>query len=66
MNGYIIFSDLKGFSKLSEPELRTFYKDVMSELATHLRPFIERAAVWNTWGDAFVAVFENGRDACNC
>jgi class 3 adenylate cyclase len=63
MNGYIIFSDLKGFSKLSEPELRTFYRDVMSELAVHLKPFIDKASVWNTWGDAFVAVYENGRDA---
>jgi len=63
MNGYVIFSDLKGFSKLSEPELRTFYSEVMSELSVHLKPFIEKASVWNTWGDAFVAVFEYGCDA---
>ncbi|MEI2397027.1 adenylate/guanylate cyclase domain-containing protein [Paenibacillus phytohabitans] len=63
MNGYVIFSDLKGFSKLSEPELRIFYKEVMPELSIQLKPLIDRASVWNTWGDAFVAVFEYGRDA---
>lgn len=63
MNGYVIFSDLKGFSKLSEPELRIFYKEVMPELSVQLKPYIEKASVWNTWGDAFVAIFENGHDA---
>ncbi|CAM4019680.1 adenylate/guanylate cyclase domain-containing protein [Cohnella lubricantis] len=63
MNGYLIFSDLKGFSKLTEPEIRIFYKEIMPQLSERLKPFIERASVWNTWGDAVVAVYESGHDA---
>lgn len=63
MNGYIVFSDLKGFSKLTEPELRLFFRNVLQDLSVELKPYLERATVWNTWGDAIVAVFDSGATA---
>ncbi len=58
-NAYIVFTDLKGFSKLSEPEIKIFYSDVLSDLSRKIINFKEDALVWNTWGDALVAIFED-------
>lgn len=63
MNGYIIFSDLKGFSKLSSPEIRLFYKDVLPRLFEKIHTYRDKSKIWNTWGDAIVAIFEDGKDA---
>ncbi|MFA5454957.1 MAG: adenylate/guanylate cyclase domain-containing protein [Sulfurimonas sp.] len=58
-NAYIVFTDLKGFSKLSEPEIRIFYSEVLPELASKIIHLKEESLVWNTWGDALVAIFED-------
>lgn len=58
-NAYIIFTDLKGFSKLSEPEIKIFYNEIMQELAIKVIHLKEHALVWNTWGDALVAIFKD-------
>ena len=63
MNGFIIFSDLKGFSKLTEPEIRLFYGSLIPPLAKTVKPYKERAKALNTWGDAIVAIFENAQVA---
>ena len=63
MNGYVIFSDLKGFSKLTEPEIRIFYKNLIPRLHNDIIDIVNKSLVRNTWGDAIVAVFENGKDA---
>ena len=59
--GYVVFTDLKGFSKMNEPEM--FYEHTIRPLAKNLRKFKYKAEVWNTWGDALVAVFLKGIDA---
>lgn len=58
-NAYVMFTDLKGFSKLSEPEIRIFYNDILSDLSEDIIHLKESALVWNTWGDALVAIFED-------
>ncbi len=58
-NAYVVFTDLKGFSKLSEPEIRIFYNDILSDLSKDIIHLKENALVWNTWGDALVAIFED-------
>lgn len=63
MNGYIIFTDLKGFSKLSEPEVKLFYQYVVPKLSVEIHKYKEKSKIWNTWGDAIVAIFEDGKDA---
>jgi class 3 adenylate cyclase len=63
MNGFVIFSDLKGFSKLTEPEIRLFYKELIPQLSDAISKYKPIAKVLNTWGDAIVAVFEDGKDA---
>lgn len=35
-HAYLIFTDLKGFSKLSEPEIEIFYNEVLQEVAEKL------------------------------
>lgn len=63
MNGFVIFSDLKGFSKLTEPEIRIFYQDIINSLAAEFKYYRDHALVWNTWGDAIVAVYDSGKIA---
>lgn len=65
MNGYILFSDLKGFSRLSEPEIAQYYNEVLPGLRDKIVKYSELSKVWNTWGDAIIAVFDNGKDACD-
>ncbi len=62
-NAYVIFTDLKGFSKLSEIEIQIFYNDVLSDLSKEIISLKESALVWNTWGDALVAIFEDENNA---
>lgn len=59
---YLIFTDLKGYSKLSEEQTIEFQKVVCAELATQLGKFVEPDChiAFNTWGDAVYAVFESG------
>jgi class 3 adenylate cyclase len=59
--GYVVFTDLKGFSNMKEPD--TFYEYTVRPLAKSLRDHKHKALVWNTWGDALVAVFKKGIDA---
>lgn len=63
MNGYIIFSDLKGYSKLSETETRKYFEKVNYDLSQRMNKYLQCAEAFNTWGDAVVAVFTDGRDA---
>ena len=60
---YYVFSDLSGFSKLSEPEIGIFQKQVIPDLAKELGRIRDKAKVFNTWGDAVFVVFENCSDS---
>jgi len=60
---YYVFSDLAGFSKLSEPEIGVFQKQIIPDLYLQLENLRKKAKVFNTWGDAVFAVFENCKDA---
>ncbi len=63
MKGYIIFSDLKGYSKLSETETRKYFENVNYDLSQRMHKYLQQAEAFNTWGDAVVAVFMAGKDA---
>ncbi len=65
MIGYIIFSDLKGFSKLSEPEIKKYYKEIYDPLYEKMNFLLANAKVLNTWGDAFILIFDEGKHAIN-
>ncbi|MCK5606127.1 hypothetical protein KAR91_29785 [Candidatus Pacearchaeota archaeon] len=60
---YIVFSDLKGFSKLIEEEISVFQEQVLVKLRDEIRIEKEKSAVWNTWGDAVFTAFEDGKIA---
>lgn len=65
IQGFIIFSDLKGFSKLT-PQKQQRYIDIhVGKLGVSLADYFKLAKVRNTWGDAIMAVFEDGQDAAN-
>ncbi|MFF1495877.1 HEAT repeat domain-containing protein [Streptomyces sp. NPDC058304] len=60
----IIFCDVKGYSKLTEPQLKRFAQGTMSDISAVLakqKPFYV-----NTWGDAIVAAFNDPRKAAHC
>lgn len=58
-NAYIVFTDLKGFSKLTELELKIFYTDILTSLSSEIIHLKNDALVWNTWGDALLAIFKD-------
>ncbi|MHC6202865.1 tetratricopeptide repeat-containing protein [Breznakiellaceae bacterium SP9] len=60
---YIVFTDLKGFSRLSEDKVILFQTEVVPALASKIKIYKDRSKVWNTWGDAIFAAFEDGIDA---
>lgn len=64
-NAYIVFTDLKGFSKLSEPENIIFYNQVLNDLSHEILPYKSAALIWNTWGDALLAIFEDEEQVVN-
>lgn len=63
MTGHIIFTDLKGFSILSEPQLRVFYSVLLPALSSRLKEYLAPCVVTNTWGDALFAVFNDVESA---
>ena len=62
---YIVFSDLKGFSKLIEEEITIFQEKVLVKLKEEIKKEKEKSAVWNTWGDAVFTAFEDGKVAAD-
>ena len=60
----ILFSDLSGFSRLSEKEMGLFFEIVLDRL-THIITK-EKPLVSNTWGDALYLVFDNTDAAARC
>jgi tetratricopeptide (TPR) repeat protein len=64
-NAYIIFTDLKGFSKLSEPEYKIFYNSILNDLSDKIIKYKAKSIVWNTWGDALVAILKDKKDVIN-
>ncbi|MEH7608471.1 hypothetical protein, partial [Priestia megaterium] len=61
--GVIVYSDLKGFSKLEPKEQKRYLTVYVNLLSDTIKPSLEKALLSNTWGDAIIAVFESGTDA---
>ena len=62
----ILFGDVKGFSKLSEPQLPLFIKHVLKRLAKITQRYEKDIELSNTWGDGFFLVFEQVEAAAAC
>src|SRR2546430_1522645 len=57
----LLFADVAGYSKLTEPELNVYMTSVMPSIAKVVRdtnPFLV-----NTWGDGLLAAFDDVIDA---
>ena len=63
MNCFIVFTDLKGYSKLSENEADLFFNQINPALSVKIKQYLDRAEAFNTWGDSVVAAFADGKDA---
>lgn len=55
---YIVFTDLKHFSVLTEAQNIDFQTHYNKRLAIKLGALPDKAIVWNTWGDAIFAAFD--------
>jgi HAD superfamily hydrolase (TIGR01509 family) len=59
----LLFSDIRGYSKLNAGQLKQFYDRVLPRLAERIQPFCHECI--NTWGDAIYGVYKNARDAAD-
>jgi hypothetical protein len=60
------FSDFKGFSKLDEHQVVTFFEKVMQEVSATIDGFGEAVRARNSWGDGLYLVFASVQDAARC
>ena len=58
----ILFADVKGYSVLSDEQMRNFAHHVMEELSVRLRNIEIKEK--NTWGDGIVVICEKIEDLC--
>jgi glyoxylase I family protein len=61
---FLLFADVKGFSKLDEHQFHLFSSEVMPRLAAPLDN--SPPDYCNTWGDAIFAVYTDGEAAVSC
>ncbi len=52
----ILLTDVAGYSKLAEPQLRSFMQHAVAEIAALFDTARDKFTELNTWGDAIVAV----------
>lgn len=52
----LLFCDVAGYSKLTEPQLRVFVERVLPEVAALVEDHRDQLMELNTWGDALVAI----------
>ena len=52
----ILFLDVSGYSKLTEPQLNVYMQNILPELAKIIQPYSNNLSEINTWGDAIIAV----------
>lgn len=63
---YIVYIDLKGYSKLKEDQKHELLCEfIPNQFDERFQKHIEKAVVSNTWGDAVLAVFSNGAEAAD-
>ncbi len=65
MYGYVIFTDIEKYSTLKDADLKIYYSKVIPVIFQKLQSYKDSAVIWNTWGDAIVAVYEKAEAAIN-
>jgi len=63
MYGYVIFTDIEKYSTLKDADLKIYYNKVVPLISEKLKVYKDAAIIWNTWGDAIVAVYEKAEMA---
>jgi len=63
--GYVIFTDLEKYSALKDADLKIYYDKIIPVIYQKLKFYKDSAVIWNTWGDAIIAAYENGEKAIN-
>lgn len=61
----LIFTDFKGFSKLPEPVIPLFWRDVMGRCAEQLETYRSEILCQNSWGDALYLAMADVRAAAS-
>ena len=62
----VLFSDLTGFSKLTESQVRAYWSSFMPNIARVLDSAGSRILAKNTWGDALYVVLADAESAAEC
>lgn len=62
----MLFGDVKGFSKLTDSQLRPFVTEILGRLAEVVTAFRAHVSFKNTWGDGLFLVFEDAHEAARC
>lgn len=55
---YVLFADIKGFSKIPDAELPDVMSEVWTNIGSILEPYRDGIVTYNTWGDALFLVFQ--------
>ncbi len=61
----VLFGDFAGFSGLREFDLKVFYEDILSVIASEIYPYQDDILSKNTWGDGLFMVFRDVTSAGN-
>jgi class 3 adenylate cyclase/tetratricopeptide (TPR) repeat protein len=62
----MLFADIRGFSKLSDQQLRPFTEHVLGALAAVLDQYGDAVSHRNTWGDGLYVVMREPETAAGC
>ncbi|MGE3840830.1 MAG: TRAFs-binding domain-containing protein [Vicinamibacterales bacterium] len=62
----VLFADVKGFSRLAEPEIPLFVEHFLGRVADVVRAGSTPPLAVNTWGDGLYFVFAGVQDAGEC
>ena len=60
-----MFADISGFSNLSgEHQMNLYNEAILKPIASEVNLVEENISAFNTWGDAFFALFDSAQSAC--
>jgi len=65
MYGYVIFTDIEKYSSLKDTDLKIYYNKIIPIIFQKLKFYKDSAIIWNTWGDAIVAIYDKAETAIN-
>ena len=63
---FLLFADVKGFSKLDPTETRLFFENEFQAMASVIKSPARKGCSFNTWGNGLFGAFDSAFDAAEC